>query len=338
MQLKSDTYCAESTIHFPTDLNLLWDSARKCLDTIEHILSHVFLPGWRKLKVWRANIKKDFLHSSNIHRKKGANYKERLKTGANDYLFQCEGLSKKVAQSIAHLNQLEHKTLSLEVLAEALVDYYAYLIKHIDLVRRRIIKGEKIPHNEKVFSIFEPHVEWIQKGKENRKVELGHNVLITSDQYHFIIDHEVVIGQKDVHLVQPLLKRLKASYDKEDYVLGSISFDRGFYSALNKKALAMEFGQVIMPKRGKKNETQAMEESEQAYVEQRRKHSAVEANINELEHTGANRVPDKTLKGFKKYVAWSVLAYNLKRLGKVALEQKVLSTAIQPSNSLNKAA
>ena len=59
-------------------------------------------------------------------------------------------------------------------------------------MERRIIKGEKIPHKEKVFSIFEPHVEWVYKGKLHRPVELGHNVIITTDQFQFILDHKVL--------------------------------------------------------------------------------------------------------------------------------------------------
>ena len=47
------------------------------------------------------------------------------------------------------------------------------LVKHIDLVERRIIKGETIAHNEKLFSIFETYTEWITKGKQNPSVELG---------------------------------------------------------------------------------------------------------------------------------------------------------------------
>ncbi len=81
-----------------------------------------------------------------------------------------------------------------------------------------------------------------------------------------------------------------------------------------------------MPKAGKKSAKQEMKESEEQFVEKKRKHSAVEANINELEHCGANKVPDKGLNGFKKYVAWSVLSYNIKRLGKVVMEQELLPT------------
>jgi len=41
-----------------------------------------------------------------------------------------------------------------------------------------------------------------------------------------------------------------------------------------------------------------------------------------------DKVPDKKIEGFKRYVALGVLAYNLKRLGKIVLEQKLLSTTI----------
>ncbi|MEJ7677039.1 MAG: hypothetical protein WKG06_04015 [Segetibacter sp.] len=30
MKLKTDSYAVETNVHFPTDLNLLWDSVRKC--------------------------------------------------------------------------------------------------------------------------------------------------------------------------------------------------------------------------------------------------------------------------------------------------------------------
>mgnify|MGYP001597710640 CR=1 FL=1 len=47
-----------------------------------------------------------------------------------------------------------------------------YLKKFIDLTERRLIKGEEIPAEEKLFSIFEPHTEWITKGKMNPRFEL----------------------------------------------------------------------------------------------------------------------------------------------------------------------
>jgi IS5 family transposase len=74
--------------------------------------------------------------------------------------------------------------------------YKDYAVKMINLTRRRLLKDEIIPAAEKIYSIFEPHTEWITKGKMNKKVELGHLLLITTDQYQFIADYKVMEGEK----------------------------------------------------------------------------------------------------------------------------------------------
>ena len=95
---------------------------------------------------------------------------------------------------------------------------------------------------------------------------------------------------------------------------------------LGEKSLKKIFDRVVMPKPGKKTPNRALEESEADFTALRRGHSAVESNINELEQSGADKVPDKGIKGFKKYVGWSVLAHNLKRLGRIVIEEEALPT------------
>ena len=57
------------------------------------------------------------------------------------------------------------------------LEYYKLMLsKHIDLLERRLLKGEKIPHSEKVFSLFEPHTKWLSKGKAGVICELGRNI------------------------------------------------------------------------------------------------------------------------------------------------------------------
>ena len=65
-------------------------------------------------------------------------------------------------------------------------------IKHIDLLEHRVIKGETIPHEEKMFSVFETYTEWITKGKKRPSVELGKKLCITSDQFHLILDYQIM--------------------------------------------------------------------------------------------------------------------------------------------------
>jgi len=50
---------------------------------------------------------------------------------------------------------------------------------------------------ERVFSIFEPHVELIKRGKRSKPVEFGHSVLLSQTPEKFITDYEVMEKQVD---------------------------------------------------------------------------------------------------------------------------------------------
>lgn len=319
LSLKSDSYAVESTVHFPTDISLSWDSARKIFDTVSHIERIVpnLIIGFRERKSFERKIKNLNRKVSEIHRKKGCNYKQRLNKSTESLLASYEKLISKVQDNISVC------ALSTEirvvVLAEDLVKYRDYLKLFIDQLRRRILEDETIPHGEKVFSIFEPEVEWLQKGKQNNKVELGHNVLVTTDQYNFILDSKVMINQRDNSQPIELLNRLEKSY-QSNYEFKSISFDRGFYSKLSKEAMEKKFTTVVMPNKGRTSAKNQEEVKQKEFKHYSNKHSAVESNINELEHSGVDKVPDKGVRGFKRYVGYGVIAYNLKRLGKLILQ------------------
>jgi hypothetical protein len=45
----------------------------------------------------------------------------------------------------------------------------------------------------------------------------------------------------------------------------------------------------------------------------------VESNINQLEHNGLDRCPDKGLRNYKRYVSMGILSYNLHRLGNIII-------------------
>ena len=192
--------------------------------------------------------------------------------------------------------------------------YKKYVTKFTDQLERRLLKEEVIPAAEKIFSIFEQHTEWITKGKQNKRVELGHLLLITSDQYQYIIDYKIMEGEKDASQVKPLIKRLEKKYADKKII--SHSFDKGFWSKENLATLsATATEQIVLPKRGKHTKKDKERENSKAFKKLRNQHSAVESNINMLEHHGLKRCMDKGSHGFKRCVELSVLAYNLHILG-----------------------
>ena len=69
--------------------------------------------------------------------------------------------------------------------------------RQIDQIRRRVVEEEKIPHHEKVFSIFEEHTEWISKEKAGVPVEFWLRVSILENQYYFILNHHVIQKKTD---------------------------------------------------------------------------------------------------------------------------------------------
>jgi len=56
LRLKTDSFVVESNVHFPTDYNLLWDCARKNLDTVSKFQAKYPIRGWRKItnniRIW----------------------------------------------------------------------------------------------------------------------------------------------------------------------------------------------------------------------------------------------------------------------------------------------
>ena len=236
---------------------------------------------------------------------KGKNEAEK-KQSVRNYLHKARAINKRL---------IAVKSITGSALtAVELQQYTDYISKFINQIERRLIKGEVIPADEKIFSIFEPHTEWITKGKLSKKVELGHLVLITTDQHSFIVDYKVMEKQKDASQVKDLPARIQTKFP--DAVVNSHSFDKGFWSKENLAILeALEIETAVLPKRGRYTKEDIEREDQKEFKRLRRKHSAVESNINMLEHHGLNRCPDKGLKHFKNYVGLSVLAYNLHQLG-----------------------
>ena len=293
LEVKVDSYVLESDVHFPTDLNLLWDAGRKCVDLVEGLLdSGCDLPGWRKFKQWRRQLKARERTASQIVYRGGPNKEARVKAAVRDCLAVGRELSAKVRASLLGWCDQAVDTARWERLAY----FHAMLDKHLDLVERRLLKAETIPAHEKVFSLFEPHTEWIQKGKQRPNVELGHRLLLATDQHQIIQDYDVLHKAAEVEQSIPVADRLLGRYGPGS--VASLSFDKGFTRAADRELLSLYVPRVVMPKRGKKNAVETARESGKEFRALRHQHSAVESEINSLEHHGLNRCLDVGLDGY----------------------------------------
>jgi hypothetical protein len=231
------------------------------------------------------------------------------------YVDQAEAYLQKAAATLALLS-----SAGAQVITCAVIEHYmGHAVRQIDQIRRRVLEGEKIPHEEKVFSIFEEHTEWINKGKAGVSQELGLKVCVIEDQYGFLLNHLVMRGSGDQEVAPALIRETKARFPK----LRSCSFDKGFYSPQTKKQLQEILDVVVLPKKGRLSEEEKADQSSDEFVGGRRKHSAVESGISALENHGLDRCCDHGLRGFERYVALAVLSRNIQILGTIIWKRKL---------------
>jgi hypothetical protein len=319
LHIKIDSFVTEANVHFPTDYNLLWDSGRKCLDLLKRLTeceSFYRCVGSDIIESWRKQLKNKMLMLSRVlakkNIKKNKTHQECVRKVVDEYLL----IARIMSGILNRVIRIVPATLNEYILIKDLRYFIQMLDKHIDLVDRRLLKGETIPHAEKIFSIFEPWTEWISKGKVHKPVELGKRTNVASDQWHIIVDWHVADHQQDNQLLIPAIDRITQHYE-----VSACSSDKGYFSKTNVDHLELSNIMACIPKKGKCSISQLQKESDPAFIEARHKHSAIESNINELEHRGLNRCPDKGIKGMSCYVGLAVIAYNLRRIGAILLKE-----------------
>jgi len=316
---RCDSFVVETHVHFPTDINLLYDAIRKVIEETYALAERHTLPGWRQHRHSLRQIKKQYRkiqklkHASSKDPSKQAKREQAVKLAHQTYLdIVVEWLRKS-----EHTLQQARLGGAIPIEFSALEGYQSYARKFIDQINRRVIQGETIPHEEKLFSIFQPHTEWICKGKAGVPFELGLRVCIMEDQHRFILHHQVMEKQTDDAIAVEMVSQSRQRFPE----LTIASFDKGFHSKANQAELKNHLEQVILPKKGRLSQADKDHEGSDDFKKLRNQHSAVESAINALEQNGLDRCPDHGIKGFKCYVALAVVSRNIKRLGAVIRQQ-----------------
>lgn len=312
--VRGDSFVVETDVHYPTDTNLLYDAVRKVIQTSAGWCEVAGLSDWRQHAYNVRCVKKAFRRTQQVKRSRAQDEAKRaareveIRQAHEDYLALAESFLARARVTRLTLIEVHGQPAAGFT---ALDDYLGHAERQIDPVRRRVLNGERIPHAEKVFAIFEPHTEWISKGKAGVPVELGLRVLVNEDQYGFILSHRVMQQETDDQVIMPVIEDLAQRFPN----LRSVSLDKGFHSPANQKRLAEVVPFPVLPKKGKCNATEARREADPEFRSLRRQHSAVASAINALEAHGLDRCPDHGLDGFQRYVALAVVGRNLHRLG-----------------------
>jgi hypothetical protein len=323
---RCDSFVVETDVHFPTDINLLFDAMRKVITLTAQWCDEREVGDWRQHAYNVRHIKRLMRGAQNKKRSKAKSEEQQKKNETlivkthQEYLDVAGRYLQKAHDTIAMFEQ-QGFTGEFDVLKKLEIEgFMQHAARQIDQTERRVIYGEIIPHDEKVFSIFEPHTEWVSKGKAGVPVELGVKVGILEDQHQFILHHQVMQKKTDDQVAVQMVADAKMRFPG----LNACSFDKGFHSPENQLMLKEQLEQVVLPRKGKLSQLARAAEQTEPFVEARHAHSAVESAINALEVHGLDMCPDHGIDGFKRYVALAVVARNIHRIGDILWKREQL--------------
>ena len=312
LESRCDSFVVETHVHYPTDINVLWDAMRCLIQLMNRVSLKHGISGWRQSRHNLKQLKRHFRKVQNSRHSRSKDESKKEETQARfhgyvrDYLADAAQYVEKSKQA------LETLTNNGDDVAVAQINH---LLKHaarqMDQIERRELRGEVIPHSEKVFSIYQEHTEWISKGKAGVPFELGVRVCILEDQHQFILQHRVMWKETDDKVAVAMIEDAQRAFP----TLKQCSFDKGFHSKKNQEDLSKLLELTVLPKKGRLNQVDKAREDSEEFRAARRQHSAVESCINNLEVRGLNLCRSHGKDGFERHVALSVVASNLHRVG-----------------------
>ena len=303
MHGRCDSFVVETDVHYPTDVNLLWDAIRCLIRESGCAANECGLSGWRQWNHLTAAVRKRF-HAVRKTRRVSPDQ-------VTVYLDLCHKLVVRAEGTLSALQDTRTRCLLRKGNPVKIDHFIGHAKRQIDQIDRRLLKGETIPQDEKVFSVFEPHTRWISKGKAGCPVELGVPVCIVEDEFGFVLNHRIMWEGSDVDHAVPVVEETQSRFPE----FRSCSFDRGFHSPANRLDLDTLLDHNVLPRKGRLSRADRIREGEETFVAMRRKHPAVESAINNLEHRGLDRVRAHGADGFERDVGLSVMAFNIHRFG-----------------------
>jgi IS5 family transposase len=315
--LRLDTTAVETNIHWPTDSGILWDVYRVLDRNVQAVRKlHPGLVSDKRLHAMRAKklhsrISRTARHKtekSKTERKRNYERMVALVEGILDWLpTLCARVRAEVSRS--SLSMLD--SLALESRVAEIEEVVPLGRQAVDQARRRVLQGEQVPNDEKIFSIFEPHTELLIRGKANKDIEFGHMINICQVESKFITDYEVFEKKPVEHeLINGALDAHKELFGKMPDVLAA---DKGYWEdAFTTERLRWKVPLVCIAKKGRCSEEERAYERSLPFRLGQAFRAGVEGSISFLKRMlGLWRCMNKGFAHFVSTVGASVFAHNL---------------------------
>jgi IS5 family transposase len=305
-RLRVDTTVVESTIHYPTDASLLWDSFRVLYRLLHQARERS--PGVVPYRFHEKKVKKMFLYITRYSSSKDRKRQRKVKKYQAQLIEQVHRIAQVASEYVDKIQQSADKVL--QFFATQMASHLDSISTIVQVAKRVWIHGEVVPANERIFSLFEEHTELIKRGRRNKPVEFGHKILLGQTKEKFITQYCVMRKQiVDCKLPEQILQEHESTFGK---MPDELAADKGFCGDPEAMAkLRKKVKVVAIPQRLK-------DFMEEIFVTLQHFRAGIEGSISALKRVfGLLRCPYRGFKSFASHVGLGVFSYNLVVLSKI---------------------
>jgi len=303
-KIRQDTTTVESDIHYPTNNSLVWDCIKESHKHLKDLSQHINGFSYRD---YTRGAKKTFFKINNTknHKKKKELFDRQLITFTKT-INQVSNVIKKKKHYVSR--ETMAIIASLEQLLPVMNQVY-------DITWRKELNEEKVPNEEKIFSIYEQHTDIIVKG--GRESVFGHKINLATGKSNLVLHCDVLRGNpSDKTLYAPTLDQVIKTYERVPHASAD---DGGFASlsnlrhARNRGVVNVVFNKIVGSLRNQVS-------SKNMETRLKKWRSGIEANISNIKRGfELQRCIWKGWAHFQAKVLWSIIAYNIRVMTQLML-------------------
>jgi transposase, IS5 family len=317
-KLRVDTTVVQTDIHHPTDNTLLWDVVR----VITRLVLSLAEAAQQRFRGFHNRTRAARRRMQEIQR---LTPKERQERQTKKYR-QLIRIAEEVVPSARKVLERTRKKRSAGLLNGLRILALCQEIERvcqlgdrvIDQASRRVLEGQQVPIEEKIFSIFEVHTDLIKRGKARTPEEFGHKLFLAESAQGLVTEYKVLAGNPlDERNVEPSLQHHKENFGHAPQLYTG---DRGFHSARNEQACKDEgVKTVCLPQRGgQKTARRTSYEKSADFKKGQRFRAGIEGTISVLfRGRGMKRCLAQGRERFEAFVGACALANNLMRIAQM---------------------
>jgi hypothetical protein len=324
-RVRADSFVVETDIHYPTESSLIVDGMGKIIPLCGDLAAEMGQQGWRQRKHLHKKVKEFARTIAQI----AASKSPKVKTGiAPAYQRLLERVKLILDRAKLLQTQAESGASSKDALIlSAQLKHWIELTGQVcDTAYRRVILGEKVPNNEKLFSMFETHTQLYRRGKAATPNQFGRLVLIFEDGAGFISHYHLM--HREACDSDVVVEQTRETQKKHNGAIETASFDRGFHTAENEELLSEIVGQPCLPPRHPRQYAERIAKGSVQFHQLRQRHPGIESAIGALQSgNGLKRARDRGEIGFERYLGLAILGRNIHVLGKLLIARRQAQSA-----------